>query len=837
MKTSMQFLKPFLSIIILMVLVWQANANGPSVIVESNFDDLKVGTPPDNETDAEPWQITYSGPDVPMEYWEDFPEILTIVSTDSFDADAKGNSLRVETMGVNTQAAYFFDEPIFEEEVDLIRASFDVYIPDLGDGRRGAPYIYLGGSYELYSLQPEERGPMIEWDRRGRLQSLTTENVGGRRTVVGETPLDEWQHVRLDIDLLRDTYDIFWSAGDDELALVKAYEPFQLDTNLELFDRIEIATFPTDGNDPNGVGYVDNIRVESLTRLPGDANLDGEVSFSDFLALSENYGERGGWSQGDFDINRRVEFADFLILSENFGTVTQATSVPEPTGFGIVVGAFLTIFGHRKRRSGNLVPPAPRISQDGSGLRPRLLCVEGLEQKRLLTTVGFTQHEILTHDEPVPYGSFLAVSVADINGDGDLDIISAFGNGGDVAWFENTNGLGAFTQPKTIDNWASGAFDLKAADVDGDGDQDVIAALASESNGALVWYENLDGQGVFGNRQTIALLDYSPYGTSLDLVDLDGDADLDVVTFGSGFASNWYENQDGLGTFTPSRTISDNNVSDGFLADMDGDGDLDVLSAGVAKWYENTIDTSFRAHRLNTDPEYDVDSILAADMDNDGDQDIVTASFQRQLDGGCAASFPPQCSFGRLEFAWYENTEGPGNLSEKVVIATAPSSDGASHLNGMVARDIDNDGDLDLLFFSSLSDGFSAVDELVWHENTDGTGTFADRQVITTNTNGIQSVVTGDVDQDGDLDLISASAFDGRISWYQSDAKDSDQRILGDANGDGEVAFADFLLLSANYGKQVDAVWSDGDFNEDGKVDFADFLVLAENFGRTSITG
>ena len=57
--------------------------------------------------------------------------------------------------------------------------------------------------------------------------------------------------------------------------------------------------------------------------------------------------------------------------------------------------------------------------------------------------------------------------------------------------------------------------------------------------------------------------------------------------------------------------------------------------------------------------------------------------------------------------------------------------------------------------------------------------------------------------------------------------------LPGDADGDGEVAFADFLKLAENFGKQVDAVWEDGDFNEDGKVEFVDFLILAEHYGET----
>ena len=56
---------------------------------------------------------------------------------------------------------------------------------------------------------------------------------------------------------------------------------------------------------------------------------------------------------------------------------------------------------------------------------------------------------------------------------------------------------------------------------------------------------------------------------------------------------------------------------------------------------------------------------------------------------------------------------------------------------------------------------------------------------------------------------------------------------LGDADGNGEVGFSDFLKLSGNFGK-VDAVLADGDFNDDGNcAHFADFLLLAMNFGKS----
>ena len=58
----------------------------------------------------------------------------------------------------------------------------------------------------------------------------------------------------------------------------------------------------------------------SFDRLAGDANLDGAVSFDDFLILSTHFGAVDAvFIEGDFDENEVVNFTDFLILSANFG--------------------------------------------------------------------------------------------------------------------------------------------------------------------------------------------------------------------------------------------------------------------------------------------------------------------------------------------------------------------------------------------------------------------------------------------------------------------------------------------------------------------------------------
>jgi hypothetical protein len=54
--------------------------------------------------------------------------------------------------------------------------------------------------------------------------------------------------------------------------------------------------------------------------------------------------------------------------------------------------------------------------------------------------------------------------------------------------------------------------------------------------------------------------------------------------------------------------------------------------------------------------------------------------------------------------------------------------------------------------------------------------------------------------------------------------------FLGDANDDGTVNFADFVLLSNNY-SLADKGWDGGDFNNDGLTNFADFVVLSNHYG------
>lgn len=102
--------------------------------------------------------------------------------------------------------------------------------------------------------------------------------------------------------------------------------------------------------------------------------------------------------------------------------------------------------------------------------------------------------------------------------------------------------------------------------------------------------------------------------------------------------------------------------------------------------------------------------------------------------------------------------------------------------------------------------------------------------------------VFGAADIDAMIDAIRRSGastchldFDSNRSIDETDLElllASTGTLLGDANLDGTVGFADFLEVSRSFGEKVTG-WSDGDFDGDGEVTFADFLILSESFGQS----
>jgi len=150
--------------------------------------------------------------------------------------------------------------------------------------------------------------------------------------------------------------------------------------------------------------------------------------------------------------------------------------------------------------------------------------------------VSFSGQNVITTSANYAY----AVHAADIDGDGDLDVISASAGDDTIAWYENTDGNGSFGGQQVISTAVSGPESVYAADFDGDGDIDVISG--SYSDNKVAWYENTNSLGNFGSEQIIS----SDVGGcfSVFAANLDLDSDIDVMAAAAdGNKIEWFQNE------------------------------------------------------------------------------------------------------------------------------------------------------------------------------------------------------------------------------------------------------------------------------------------------------
>ncbi|KAH8050218.1 hypothetical protein JL720_15409 [Aureococcus anophagefferens] len=320
-------------------------------------------------------------------------------------------------------------------------------------------------------------------------------------------------------------------------------------------------------------------------------------------------------------------------------------------------------------------------------------------------SVAFSERQV-TNSADGAYSVF----AIDVDGDGDVDALSASAGDDTVAWYEN-DGSQSFTE-RIISNSANGARSVFAIDVDGDGDSFAERVITNSADNAF----------------------------SVFAIDVDGDGDVDVLS-ASAYDDTvaWYEN-DGSQSFTE-RIIS--NSADAavsvFAIDVDGDGNVDALSAAggddTVAWYENDGSQSF-TECVITNSADNAFSVFAIDVDGDGDVDALSVSRSDDT------------------VAWYEN-DGAESFTERII------TNSADYAYSVFAIDVDGDGDVDVLSASYLDD------TVAWYEN-DGSLSFTER-VITNAADGATSVFAIDVDGDGDVDALSASTSDDTVAWYENE--------------------------------------------------------------------
>ncbi|GAB3575461.1 hypothetical protein GCM10027345_10770 [Hymenobacter daeguensis] len=378
-------------------------------------------------------------------------------------------------------------------------------------------------------------------------------------------------------------------------------------------------------------------------------------------------------------------------------------------------------------------------------------------------------------------------------------------------------GVGSFVAGPTVSMSSIGS--VATGDVDGDGDLDLLLVNTTGSavnrllNGSDATGSNT---GTFGSAQAIAVAG-GPMGVAL--ADVDGDGDLDLLTANSNSTSSLSVCLNGgnatgsnTGTFGSPQNIGLGSTPQGLaVGDVDGDGDQDVVTVSQ---YGNAVsvrlnggdatgsNTGTFSNGSNLTVGNNPSRVALGDVDNDGDLDLLVANYGNSpiailLNGGDATG---------------SNT---GTFSNGGGVV------GSSYCYGLALGDIDGDGDLDIIV------GGGGNNIIIFRNGGDATGSatgiFSNTQAVTT-ASATGTLTMGDVDADGDLDVVITSTNRTylTVALNGSDASGSNTGVfgglqfctvagvpsdvvLGDLDGDGDLD-----ALSAQYNNSAASVSLNG---------------------------
>ena len=273
------------------------------------------------------------------------------------------------------------------------------------------------------------------------------------------------------------------------------------------------------------------------------------------------------------------------------------------------------------------------------------------------------------------------VEVIDFDHDGDKDLIVGvlgmlFPNNdkiGSVVILEN-DGRCSFKKHLVVEKIAR-VSDVRAGDLDNDGDLDLAVAQFGYDDGETRWIENL-GNWKFQSH----ILQFLSGPVNVEIVDIDKDNDLDIISLVS---QEWEEIycfiNDGNGQFQPNLLFGSSNQDYGSsgisLYDLDLDDDMDILYTngdafdyippqgrpwhGV-QWLENKGDLDFEFHRICN--LTGATNVRATDIDNDRDMDLLVVSAFNIWDLSESNSFIWLENDGNMQFIKHEICKNPTHL-------------------------------------------------------------------------------------------------------------------------------------------------------------------------------
>ncbi len=349
----------------------------------------------------------------------------------------------------------------------------------------------------------------------------------------------------------------------------------------------------------------------------------------------------------------------------------------------------------------------------------------------------------LTPLDPFPTGIDISADRAwttsilttDVDNDGDLDVLSGnrlesnllFLNNGTETPFTGVTGI-------SVGNETNYTQSLHLEDMDNDSDLDLIETNLNQTNRL---YINKQSKNPFQNATVSNLQATSDNWFSGDLADMDNDGDLDLVAVHGAVNHVVFENN-GLGaSYTEIEITNTSNSNSMALGDIDNNGFMDfVVANGHAsqkaqdKFYLNQGNGSYvemDVGIVGTDV-YGTRFLEVADFDHDGDLDVISLG-------------------DRTEIKLYLNQGSPNYLQGSAAIQF-PITYALAQNHAITSADVNNDGYIDVIAGQKLLDIFLNNKTSSPFDNITPIRINLPHNLV------IKSLDSGDVDNDGDLDIV-----------------------------------------------------------------------------------